>query len=673
VRAVYGLPAAVPPLRDPFADASADWLVDTPGPVPWATVLALNAHGLEAISRAVYLHPTRASRRVPVQLGTPADSNNLVVALTLVGGMALLEVVLLAGPAFAVGAKRRRRELAVLGAVGGSPADLRRSVLAGGVVLGTLAGLAGTIGAIAVAAAGEPLMEHLISRRPGAFTVPVAQLVALFGVAVLAAVAAAALPARAAARTDLVASLGGRRGTTRTRRRLTALGLAVAAAGAAVSLTATVSSSSALVILGGAALLEVGLIMCTPALLGFVARGGRRLPLQARLALRDTGRNRSAATPAVAAVMAAAIGAVSIAIALASVDDQDRRQYVPALPPNTARVTLPAGTSDATSASVARALARTLPSAAVAVLHAPRTACPGPADSCTVTTLVHLDDAQRTGLLADILVAGPDDAAALFGPGSTAERDALRHGMALVSDPTLARGGQVPLALTPMTVTADGLGTDGSGTGQQVAFTLPAQAMHGDAAPATIVVPAAALSGRGADLAPVAVLVRTRQLPTDAQLQAATARVRRVVAGGVVEVERGYHNRYAAGTFAVVGGAVAIAVLAAVIATGLANVDAAPDLRTLGAVGATPRTRRTLASARAGVIAALGAVLGGGAGFVVPAAWELNQHRADPSSSLRFVVPWPTVLAVAVGIPVLAAAISGATTRSRLPIETSAA
>jgi putative ABC transport system permease protein len=58
-----------------------------------------------------------------------------------------------------------------------------------------------------------------------------------------------------------------------------------------------------------------------------------------------------------------------------------------------------------------------------------------------------------------------------------------------------------------------------------------------------------------------------------------------------------------------------IALGAAAIATGLAAVDGRADLRTLGAVGATPRVRRMLALSRSGVIAGLGSVLGSVAGL----------------------------------------------------------
>jgi putative ABC transport system permease protein len=62
-----------------------------------------------------------------------------------VAGLALLEVVLLAGPAFAVSARRRQRQLALVAANGGTPAHVRRMVLADGVVLGLAGAVLGLV------------------------------------------------------------------------------------------------------------------------------------------------------------------------------------------------------------------------------------------------------------------------------------------------------------------------------------------------------------------------------------------------------------------------------------------------------------------------------------------------------------------------------------------------
>ena len=68
----------------------------------------------------------------------------------MIAGFGLLEVVLLAGTAFAVGARRQVRTLGLVAASGGDAKQVRNIVLAQGVVLGALGGIAGVALGIAV-------------------------------------------------------------------------------------------------------------------------------------------------------------------------------------------------------------------------------------------------------------------------------------------------------------------------------------------------------------------------------------------------------------------------------------------------------------------------------------------------------------------------------------------
>jgi putative ABC transport system permease protein len=136
------------------------WLAATPGPMTWAQVKQLNTHGVVAVSRHVLAHSPGRAERYPEFAG---EGGFAVGVPLLVGGLAMLEIVLLAGPAFAVGARRRRRALGLVAAAGGTPAHLRRIVLADGVVLGTAAAAAGVVLGIVAAAAARPLLEEQLT------------------------------------------------------------------------------------------------------------------------------------------------------------------------------------------------------------------------------------------------------------------------------------------------------------------------------------------------------------------------------------------------------------------------------------------------------------------------------------------------------------------------------
>ncbi|RYJ07243.1 MAG: ABC transporter permease, partial [Actinomycetales bacterium] len=110
--------------------------------VTWPVVRKLNALGYVVTSRHVYENGvTDAQQREVDQAlgdqgsGDSADRAVLVIAASSV----MIEVVLLACPAFAVGVRRQRRELALLAASGASPRQLRRLVLGQAAVLGVVA------------------------------------------------------------------------------------------------------------------------------------------------------------------------------------------------------------------------------------------------------------------------------------------------------------------------------------------------------------------------------------------------------------------------------------------------------------------------------------------------------------------------------------------------------
>jgi putative ABC transport system permease protein len=135
-----------------------------------------------------------------------------------------------------------------------------------------------------------------------------------------------------------------------------------------------------------------------------------------------------------------------------------------------------------------------------------------------------------------------------------------------------------------------------------------------------------------------------------------------------VTTERGYVDTsvaYELLALALVAGLVTLG--ATGVVTGLSAAESRPDLATLAAVGAAPRTRRVLAGSQAGVVALLGALTGVASGGV--SAYAIIRSQVQ----LPFTVPWQELGAIALGVPVVATLIVGLLVRSRLPVERRAA
>jgi len=202
-------------------------------------------------------------------------------------------------------------------------------------------------------------------------------------------------------------------------------------------------------------------------------------------------------------------------------------------------------------------------------------------------------------------------------------------------------------------------------------ISLPAVPAGGGVSFAVFLSPAAA-ERTGGPVTPAGLLFKTSRVPTEQEEDAAAAALARSGAPDVgIDVERGYRSDIALWLLALLAGSAVVALGAAGIATGLAAADGVPDLATLAAVGAAPRTRRRLAAAQAGVIAGLGTLLGVAAGFVpgiaaVKAGGSTN-YGSGPESPL-LAVPWTSVGATAVVVPLLAVLCGWLFTRSRLPM-----
>ncbi|MFF5179118.1 FtsX-like permease family protein [Micromonospora sp. NPDC000316] len=687
--AVVALHPSAVPRTDPQAVSS--WLVDVPGTADAALVARLNDRGV-----AVATHD-------PHGTGTPTrrwfgsvgqrDANDLSTGV-LIAGLGLLEVVLLVGPAFAVGVRRRRRDLALVAVAGGDAAQLRRVVLADGVVLGVLGAAVGLLLGVSAAFAGRPLMEqYVFGARFGGYRCWPAALMVLGAVAVLAGVLAALAPAWTAARQDVSAGLAGRRTPPSSQTRWLVLGLTLAGGGAALAAYGATRTSTA-VILTGLILGELGLVCCTPTLIGALARLGRLLPLAPRIALRDASRNRAAAAPAICAVMAAVAGSVALGGYLASDHVREASTYQPLLPTGHVLVNATSSARQPTLAQVTAAAREHLGTDAVAPLQGIACATTGnghcdvipqlpPEQICPWQPGDNLSAAHRRQARADPrcqldeeLFYGSsiqpvvDDGTALplltgADAASTATAaNVLRAGGVVVTDSRYLHDGRVTVRLNQV---------DAEVELPPVTTDLPGYALPASVGVSRLLLSTSSARSLGLGLSPVGWVIGTTTPPDEDQRERFAAALRPF--GSVaLSVEYGAAPSDISPLLLLLAAAAGlITVGAAGIATALAAAEGRAELSTLAAVGAAPAVRRLLAICQAGVIAGLGSVLGivAGLGTAAIVLFSVNRQYAaawPAPAPYPYLVPW-TVLGVLVLVPLVAMLGAGLFTRARLPIE----
>ncbi|HEY7173503.1 MAG TPA: ABC transporter permease, partial [Micromonosporaceae bacterium] len=629
------------PSARPSAQPSAyraRWLVGQRTPVNGHEIGALNADGFVVTSRQLVLHPPpETAFRAP----GAGDVQKFGVA-TLLVGLAVLEVLLLAGPAFAVGARRRQHELALIAAGGGPPSMLRRIMLADGVVCGAIAAAGGLALGLGLAFGGRSFMEsRFFGSDLGGYRVYPWAVGGVVVVAVGMGLLGALLPAVAAGRQDVVASLSGRRGVMHVRHRWVIGGVALIVLGAMLVGYGAVRLQSG-AMLAGAAFTEFGLVMCTPAFVGLIAHFGRFLPLSPRLALRDAARRRSATAPAIAAVMATVAGSVAITMYVAAQRAANVETYAQSTPLGTVTMTVTdpnTGNYVAAPLAALTAAARSaLPGAklvSLQILDCPY-AANGPPPSglcraglelpsdrqCPFQAGLPMTKTQTREALADrrcntpanavygygqtVVTDSPDVVAAvsgLTGAKLDAATATLRSGGILVSDASYVENGLASLSVGP---------ADGSTPSMRV----PAYAVQTGVTWTDPVYSPGLLRVTQNHAISAGLIATPWSVPTQAAEDALTALTLGAAPGINIYVERGHvagHDPSVALLLALAAAVIALG--AAAIATGLAAADARRDLVTLGAVGATPRVRRLLSLAQAAVISGTGSLIGVFAGF----------------------------------------------------------
>lgn len=651
----------------------------------------------------------------------------LTAAALTVAAMAVLEIVLLAGPAFAVGARRSRRQLGLVGSCGGSRGQVRAVVLAGGAVLGGVGAVVGVGAGFGLTALFRPMIEDYAGSRFGELTVRPWEILGIAVLGLVTGVLAALAPAIVAGRQSVLESLTGRRGTRRASRVLPVIGVIALGVGIAVAVYGGVNGSTNLVA-GGSVLAELGVLGCIPVIVGFLGRLGRRLPLTPRIALRDAARNRGRTAPAVAAVMAAVAGSIAIATYTSSNAAEQAYDFTPNMTPGTAALMASDVGDNAELPRSRAAVEQNLPvnggradigrvwaGSDCSVYYEEENGCgtlelvkpTGKGHSCPLkgkgakelALRISADEHKRlmnsptcmdenytmVAFGSDehkIIIGGADVLDSYVKLDDPAAAKAIAEGTPVLLNSAYAKGGEVTLKATHIYNPRDKKnralhpGKARTTTDRLKVYVAPDR--YAATPGIRMVMPEQTAERLGLHVEENGSFYTLGRNATDAENQAVQAALDQAGNRSYLMTS---DERFRTDDdtilliLALFAGVVTLG--AAAITTGLSKADAEADLTTLSAVGAPPGVRRSLSGFQCLVVALTGVLLGTAAGLVPAVALRLTDLRTalaamreDPMESAYtpIVMPWETIGLLALVVPVLAGLLAAGLTSSRLTL-----
>jgi putative ABC transport system permease protein len=599
-------------------DGQATWLVGLPPGTDIGAVFASTNGQLFSLT-------TRGD-----QVSAADQASPTIVVL---GGLAMVEVALVAAAAFAVSVRRRQRELGLLAATGAAPRHLAGTVVAEALLLGMFGAAGGVVVGLVGAAAISPWLDQLTNRRTPPIGFSPGWIAVAMGIGLFASLLAALVPAWTAARVPVMTALSGRRPPSGPAHRTLAVGVALIGiaigltlGGSALRLQDAENPLSIPMLLLGAVGGTLGFGACSPWLVERLERPARHLPLASRIALRDTARARSRNGPIITAILASFAATVALAAYSTSLDARNAAHWQPYMQSD--QIYLQGNVAEAGPA-VAKQLG--------AIAAAPFPGIGGKEGQSLIVTTGSGAARQDFSIITvgdtELLkVLHAEHEAAALQAGSvvlfTSEPLDARTARLALTDPqgTVTDSTALP-AVNVVTGLAEGMGNlpqvvVSTDTARRLGLTIPP------------------------DTANTRYLIRLGHDVTDADLAKAGE-----IAGAYPDTfaDAGIPPQRAGEGFRVV--TIAASLLLALSVTGIAvalgEAESRPEQRTLLALGAQPGLRRWVAAARAGSIALLAGVLAVPAGLLP--VWGLFASRNSP-----LVVPVPEVLAAVVALPLLA-------------------
>jgi putative ABC transport system permease protein len=518
-------------------------------------------------------------------------------------------------------------------------------MLAAGAATGIVAAVIGAAIGLAGWIAVAPKVGDSVGYRIDALNVPLWIVVVAMLLTVVAATAAAWWPGRAMSRIPTVLALSGRPPEPQALHRSAVLAV-VCLAGGAVSLAVgsnvkgVASGLDLALIAVGMVAVVAGVLLVSPIAIQALARSASRVPVAARLALRDLSRYRSRSGAALAAI-ALALGIAAAVVATAAAAENNTglgnlspTQLVIHASDDPALAVLDPATIQHAQQGV-DALAAVLPGAVATRL-----------------------DVAVDPKAAPVPQLGGRPAIALGRPVS--DREVGYEGSVYVANPALLAA----YGLDASALAGKDIVTTGSGEleimGTAISSTAPIDrrvpgerfTSSGDlhetysALPQALISPDR-LAERGWTAAPSGNwLVQTPHAMSSSELNAA-----RVIAAqyGLRIESRDNHGRLANIGFGAVAVGMLLALAILAMTVGLIRSESTGELRTLTATGATASTRRSISAVTAGALAALGALLGIAGAYIALAAGRLSNLTPLPVGHLAVIAVGTPLVALGAG------------------------
>lgn len=298
-------------------------LVENPHALPDRFVVASApfADGAPSVTLLVDADDDRAASfrgagdPIPIGASRASAAGPALVVVLAVTEVAFVLVSLIAAAGFAASAQRRQGQLGMLAAIGATEKNLRLVTLSDGALVGGAAAVTGTVIGLGAWFATAPVIGQRAGTRIDRFDVPWWTVALIVALTVATTTLAAWWPARVVARVPIVAALAGRRPRPSPARWSVAMAVGLMVGGlVALAVAGDVTNprrdgialGDALLVATGTVAIVLGVLLLSPAAIRLAGAGAAGFGLPVRIALRDLARYQTRS--------AAALGAISLGL-----------------------------------------------------------------------------------------------------------------------------------------------------------------------------------------------------------------------------------------------------------------------------------------------------------------------------------------------------------------------